>query len=231
MDPAMEMDVVVRQRLSARAALDAFCSAQRAYAAACRSDSAGETARQSAFRRSAVAASLAVESGLTLGYLADQNRQASKDLATRGVLYVGKRAVAYHALTGDLLQLPESPQHPPVVPTEAQSLVCKVQVKHSVPVVKAILKKCTTQGEAVSALADYLQNGPPATDKGPPGSRKPTRPAHKSNHATESVDDLLRRLSRRLETEQRLSDEACQLLAQIAGQAIRGHFSRHADHP
>lgn len=116
---------------------------------------AAEERRQAAFQASAIAASRALGSGRTLQELAEANRDACGDLidvVPKGTLYVSVEAVAYHALTGDLLRKPLLSREPAIVPTRVQALLVKVKRRHGTQVVRQIIANASNQQDAVEGL-------------------------------------------------------------------------------
>lgn len=170
-----------------------------------------------AFRASAVAASEARESGITLQALADANREACQDLLATSLgqaLYISVEAVAYHALTGDLLRLPTDPSGDPVMPTGAQALVVRTKRERSTSVVRAAIAKSSTQQEAIAALNLARVQG--TID----GSRLPVR-----SGSDAEAERLARRLVTVLAEGARLSRDSVSqiqsLLDARSGQEIR----------
>lgn len=189
------------------ASLARFLAAQRAVAIAESTSvdgdweeqvAAGEATRQAAFRASALAAADALDFGITLQQIAHANAASCAELPPelpKGTLYISVEAVAYHALTGQLLRLPVQLGRGPVIPTKAQALLVKVKRDKGTRAVKDVLHHSKSQNEAMDRLSSIT----------------PTA----SSARTRSVDDIVAHLAQLIETGAQISETAARTLSAI----------------
>lgn len=174
------------------------------------------------FASSAMAASVALKvKGVILSRLAEANRLATEDLAPfapKGTLYTSVEAVAYHALTGDLLCLAfDEDDEDDVFPYDVQTLIVKVKrVSHlGVKAVKAAIRQADSQQEAVRNLKDALKVPAPVTDDETDDDSE-TGDTGETSGETQTVETLLARAIALLTDGAELTDTVRAMIGELS---------------
>lgn len=186
-------------------------------------DRAGDR-RDAAFIASAVAASQAIASGVTLAALARETvayceaNGIDTDAAPRDSLYVSKAALAVHALAGDVLSLPESDDDQAAklpAPLAIQSLVRRVYKGDGLgaSVVRRVVRKAATRQAAVADLKAALAGAQAAREESTDTETRMTSPA--------TLADMLRGIVAAIDAGANVDAAAVAALAEVNGAVTR----------